>query len=132
MQNYQNKSSVISPLLLSLLSRLSSDAHSYTKFLKLKSTDENAQNIILLYCYKNLRLERESRFPFSEKYFIFLKWFLNLTGTIKGVERGQLTGENSVCTININIKLSTKKSYWIPRGSCVFYYFYIIQQSNSC
>ena len=37
-ENYPNKSTIISYLRLALLSSLSSDARSYTKFLKLKST----------------------------------------------------------------------------------------------
>ena len=69
------------------------------------------------------RLERESRFPFSKKYFIFIKWFLNssdgiwqgqLTG--EGGKRRQFTGEKSACTMIPNTKLSLKKCYWIPRG----------------
>ena len=45
-ENYQNKNSIISYLRLSLLSPLSSDTQFYTKFLKLKSTNKNARNVI--------------------------------------------------------------------------------------
>ena len=38
-ENYQNENSIISDLWLSLLSSLSSDTQSYTKFLQLKSTN---------------------------------------------------------------------------------------------
>ena len=84
------------------------------------------------------RLEHESRFPFSKKYFIFLKKFLNssqgiwqgqLTG--KGVERGQFTGENSACTIITNKKLLTQKCYGLPHdvwlGLLLFPYYTVIK-----
>ena len=113
--------------------------HSYTKFLKLKSTNKNAQNIIYniksyfpqpvegarhttslqkLDCCILQKLEREWRFPFHKKYFKFLKWFLKLS---EGIWQGQLTREggesvqftmqNSASTIITNTKLSTKKCY---------------------
>ena len=44
-QNYQNKNSIISYVRLSLLSPLSSDTQPYTKFLKLKRTNKNTQNV---------------------------------------------------------------------------------------
>ena len=45
-ENYQNKNSIIGYLRLSLVSRFSSDTQFYTKFLKLKSTNKNAHNVI--------------------------------------------------------------------------------------
>ena len=45
-ENYLNKSFIIIYLRLSLLSPLSSDKQSYTKFLQLKSTNKNARNVI--------------------------------------------------------------------------------------
>ena len=85
-QNYLNKNSIISYFGLSLFPPLSPDAQSYTKFLQLKSTNENAQNLRLfltafarckaynfvvllqkLDCCILQSLERESRFPFSKK-----------------------------------------------------------------
>ena len=48
-------------------------------------------------------------------------------------EIGQLAGENSVCTIITNTKLSTKKCYWFPRCVLLFplllLYYTIIQIS---
>ena len=96
------------------LSPLSSNTQSYTKFLKLKSTNKNTLNVIykiksnfpqpvlgamhttLLYLYENytaVYYKGESRFPFSKKYFIFLKWFLNSS---EGIWQGQLSGEGGV------------------------------------
>ena len=93
------------------LSPLSSGTQSCTKFLKLKSTNANTRNVIykiksnfpqpvqgamhtiLLYLYENytaVYYKGESRFPFSKKYFKFLKWFLNSS---KGIWQGQLSGE---------------------------------------
>ena len=158
-ESYRNKNFIFSYLRLSLLSPLSLDAQSYTKFLELKSTNQNARNFIykikryfpkpvqgaihttLLCFYENYTAvsckdqERELRFPFSKKYFIFHKWFLNSS---EGIWQGQLTGggrekwqftvENSACTIITNTKLSVKNiSEFFVVSDCVFYYFYIIQ-----
>ena len=46
-QNYLNKNSIISYFGLSLFPPLRLGAQSYTKFLQLKSTSENAQNLRL-------------------------------------------------------------------------------------
>ena len=139
--------SAISYLWLSVLSPLSTDTESYTKSLKLKLTNRNASNVIYkvksyfpqpvqsavhttyhfvlllwtLDCCILQRLEQESKFLFSKKYLIFLKWFLNSSegiwqgqlgerreGRGWGEGRGQFAGENSVCTVITNTKPLTK------------------------
>ena len=104
-ENYRNKSSVISYLWLFFLSSFSTDTQSYTKSFKLKLTKTNVSNVIykaksyypqpvqgaahttyhfvlLLWKWDNCcilqRLKRESNFLFSKKYFIFLKWFFKI------------------------------------------------------
>ena len=114
-ENKRNRNFIISYLRLSLLSQLSTDTQSYTESLKLKLTNKNASNVIYkvksyfpqpvqsaghtkyhfvlllwkLDCCILQKLEHESRFLFSKKYFIFLKWFLNSS---EGIWQGQLSG----------------------------------------
>ena len=146
-ENKRNRNFIISYLRLSLLSQLSTDTQSYTESLKLKLTNKNASNVIYkvksyfpqpvqsaghtkyhfvlllwkLDCCILQKLEHESRFLFSKKYFIFLKWFLNSSegiwqGQLSGRREGrgwggkreQFAGENSVCTVITNTKPLTK------------------------
>ena len=86
-------------------------------------------------------LERESRFPFNKKYFIFLKflnsqegiWQGQLTGL--GSERGQFTGENSVCTIITNKTFDEKmlpNSSWCLPVSSITFILYSNPTLNNC
>ena len=116
-ENYRNENSIISYLWLSILSPLGTGTQSYTKSLKLKLTNENVSNVIYkiksyfpqpvqgaghsiyhfvlllwkLDCCILQRLERESRFLYSKKYIIFLKWFINSS---EGIWQGQLSPLN--------------------------------------
>ena len=167
------KNSIISYLRVSLLSPLSTDTQSYTKSLKLKVTYKNTLNFIYkvksyfpqpaqgaghttyhfvlvlwkLDCCILQRLERESRFLFSKKYFIFLKWFLNSSEGIwqgqlsegrgsEGCERRQLAGENSVCTVITNTKTFDEKMFLIFSSchtvSSITFLWYDNSNLNNC
>ena len=79
------------------------------------------------------RLERESKFSFSKKYFIFLKWFLNSS---EGILPGQLTGRRGEVERKIHqSKFSLHHCYkrknvrrknvteFLVVSDCYFYYF---------
>ena len=119
---------------------------SFTKLKAISHSLCRALAIPLCCTFTKIRLlyiaKIRSRFPFREKYFIFLKWFLNSLGGIwqgelteEGGEREQSTGKNSACTIITDQTFDEKmllNSSWCLTVSSITFILYNNPNLNNC